>query len=309
MVRVERDAGLATLTLQRPEHLNAITPGLVQQLRWAFDEVEADPTVAGIVIAGAGKTFSVGANIGFALRNMESGDVQRILDVTYVWHALHNAIAGCQKPVIARVHSAAMGAGLELALSCHAIVATPKASFCLPEAGLGIFPCLGGTQRTARAIGPGLTKWFLYTGATLRAADALNLGLIREVVAETELDDLCRRYAVESLPDKHPPELDMHFASLEAFFRRHRADELRAGRADTAGDAALSRAMKQVTSKAPLSLRCIEELIDEGYPRPLEEGLQMELDRIMDIYRSADAYRGLVHRVRNLIGAPAFEGR
>jgi hypothetical protein len=67
--------------------------------------------------------------------------------------------------------------------------------------------------------------------------------------------------------------------------------------------------MKLVGSRAPLSLRCIEQLIDEGFPLPLDQGLQMELDRVVEIYRSADAHRGMVHRMRNRIAAPAFEGR
>jgi enoyl-CoA hydratase/3-hydroxyacyl-CoA dehydrogenase len=309
LVRVERDGGVATITLDRPDHLNVMTPALAQQVRWAFDEVADEPEISGVVIAGAGKAFSVGADIAFAVRNIEAEDFERIQGVTYFWQALYKVIAACPKPVIARVHAAAMGAGMELALACHGIVATPKASFCLPEAGLGIFPCLGGTQRSARAIGPGLAKWMMYTGATVRASDALNIGLIRDVVDEAELDTACRRYALDGLPEKAPPELSLQFASLEAFFLRNRVDDVRSGQADTAGDPVLGRAMKSTGSKGPLSLRCIEQLIDNGFPRPLDEGLQMELDRVVEIYRSADAHRGLVHRMRNLIGAPAFEGR
>lgn len=309
MVGLERDAGVATITLQRPDQYNAMNPALVQQMRWAFDEAEADPAVSGIVIAGTGKTFSAGADLGFILRILDSGDLERLVKITYTWQAAYDAIAACRKPVVARVHAANMGAGVELALACHGIVATPRASFQLPEAGLGIYPCLGGTQRTPRAIGPGLAKWMMYTGSTLRAPDAMNIGLVADVVAEEDLDATCRRYALANLPEKRAPELDLHFATLDAFFSQHRADDLRTGRANTAGDPTLMRAMKLVAAKAPVALRFIEELIDQGLQRPLADGLQMEIDRVMDIYQTADSHLGLHHRAQNRIGPATFEGR
>ncbi len=226
MVRVERNAGVATLTLDRPEQLNAVSPVLVQQLQWAFDEVSSDEQVEGIVIAGAGKVFTVGADIHFIVRNLAAGDFERIMAVTYAAHALFDSIASCPKPVIARVHAAAFGAGVEMALACHRIVAAPQASFCLPEVGLGIFPCLGGTQRSARTVGPGLAKWFIYTGKTLTAGDALKIGFADDVVPLDQLDEACRRHALGTLPSQRPTALPPQFARLAEFFDRQRADDL-----------------------------------------------------------------------------------
>jgi enoyl-CoA hydratase/3-hydroxyacyl-CoA dehydrogenase len=309
MVRVDRDAGLAVITLQRPDKLNTISPAMAQQLRWAFDEVQADATVCGIVIAGAGKAFSVGADLGYVLRNVEAEDFERLVSITHSWHALHDVIAACNKPVVARVHGVVMGAGLELALACHRIVAAAGTSFRLPEMSLGVFPCLGGTQRTVRAIGPGLAKWFIYTSATLWAVDASNIGLVSEVVAVDELDAVCRRYALDRLPDSRPPELNLRFATLADLFSHYRVDDLCAGRVNTGDDPILVRAVKSVAAKAPVALRAVERIIDQGRQRSLGEALQMEIDALVEVYGTGDAYRGLVHAHRNQVGSPIFHGQ
>ena len=308
-VRIERSDGVATITINRPDHLNTVTPALVQQLRWAFDEVSEDPEVEGIIIAGAGKVFSVGAEIGFLLRNIEAGDLARIRSVTYAAHDLFNVIDDCPKPVVARVHGVAIGAGVEIILSCDRVVACPQATFCLPETGLGIFPCLGGTQRATRAVGPGLAKWLMYTGKSISAAEALKIGLVDEITAPDELDEVCRGHALGNLPGKRPRELSEQLASIAAFFEWHRVDEIRAGSADTGNNPVLERAMKSVAAKAPIALQFVERLIDEGARRPFAEGLQMEIDHVMQIYRTADAYRGLLVRTKPPVGAPVFEGR
>jgi enoyl-CoA hydratase/3-hydroxyacyl-CoA dehydrogenase len=308
-VRIERAEGVGTITINRPDLLNTVTPALVQQMRWAFDEVSSDPEVRGIVIAGEGRVFSVGAEIGFLLRNIEAGDMSRIMAVTYAAHDLFNVMDDCPKPVIARVHGVTIGAGVEIILSCDHVVACPQATFCLPETGLGIFPCLGGTQRTTRAIGPGLAKWMMYTGKSISANEALQMGLIDEIAAPDELDAVCRCSAQGPLSRKRKPVLSRQLATLAAFFERYKVDQLRGGSADTGGDPVLERAMKSVAAKAPIALQFVERLIDVGSRRPFAEGLQMEIDHVMQIYRTADAYKGLLFRTKKPVGVPVFEGR
>ena len=308
-VRIERADGVGTITINRPEQLNTVTPALVQQLRWAFDEVSGDPQVAGIVIAGAGKVFSVGAEIEFLLRNLEVGDMSRIMAMTYAAHDLFNVMDDCRKPVVARVHGATIGAGVEIMLTCDRVVACPQATFCLPETGLGIFPCLGGTQRMTRAVGSGLAKWMMYTGKSISVVEAYKMGLVDEIATPDELDAVCQRHALGKLPDKRNPELSAQLATLAAFFERYRVDELRAGLADTGNDPVLGRAMKSVAAKAPIALQFVERLIDEGSRRSFVEGLQMEIDHVLPIYRTADALKGLVFRAKKPVGAPVFEGR
>jgi enoyl-CoA hydratase/3-hydroxyacyl-CoA dehydrogenase len=126
LVRADVAGGIATLTVNRPDAMNALNEDVVSQLEDAFDKAAADPSVRGIVIAGRGKAFIAGADIRFFVRNMEAGNIDRIEAFTRRGQALLSAFEACAKPVVARVHGPALGGGLELALACHTIVATPK---------------------------------------------------------------------------------------------------------------------------------------------------------------------------------------
>src|SRR5205814_6972385 len=123
--------------------------------------------------------------------------------------------------------------------------------------GLGIFPCLGGTQRSARALGAGLAKWWLYTGRSVSAADASKMGLIDDLVAANELEATARRHALGELPSRRRQELSADLARLAAFFERHRVDDIRSGNVSAQGDPVLLRAIKSVAVKAPLALRFV----------------------------------------------------
>jgi enoyl-CoA hydratase/3-hydroxyacyl-CoA dehydrogenase len=299
--------GIATLTINRPHAMNALSESVVAQLHDSFQQVVSDPDVRGVVIAGAGKAFAAGADIPYFLERIESGDFEGIVELTRKGQALLDEIDGCLKPVVARLDGLALGGGLELALACDSIVATPRSTMAFPETGLGIYPGLGGTQRTRRRIGIGLTKWMVLTGETLAAADAAAIGLIDRVVDHHELDDAVEEAieaGTETPPDR--PALPERFVILEEFFRDHTADDLREGRADTREDEWLIRAVKRVGARAPIALQFAETLITEGADRPLEEGLQMELDHVAEIFRTRDAHEGL-----SALGKkkPTFEGR
>jgi enoyl-CoA hydratase/3-hydroxyacyl-CoA dehydrogenase len=144
LVKLDIVAGVATITINRPEALNNIPPAALHQLQQAFDQASADATVRGIVIGSQGKAFTVGVDIGFFVRNIDAGDIPRIVKFTEAAHALANAIDDCGKPVVARVQGAALGAGTEIALACDVVVASPPAC---RETSLGIYPGMGGTQR------------------------------------------------------------------------------------------------------------------------------------------------------------------
>ena len=159
--------------------MNALNETVVAQLGEAFRRAAADPATSGIVIAGAGRSFVAGADIRFFIQNIESGDLDRIVRFTEQCQALLLEIQNCPKPVVARVHGLALGGGVELALACDYIVAAPGASLGFPETGIGIYPGLGGTQRTTRRIGPGLAKWLVLTGSIIPAEEAAAIGLDR----------------------------------------------------------------------------------------------------------------------------------
>jgi enoyl-CoA hydratase/3-hydroxyacyl-CoA dehydrogenase len=305
-VKSETKDGVATLTVNRPDAMNALNETVVAQLHAAFKSAAADPKVKGIVIAGAGKAFIAGADIRFFVRNIESGDLQRIVDFTKAGHALLHDIDTCAKPVVARLHGLALGGGLELALACDVLIATPRASFAFPETGIGIYPGLGGTQRPTRRIGVGLTRWLVFTGQSLSAEEAVAIGFIDKVVPHEELDAACRAAIAEGIKSKTRPELDAKHRALEAFFAENDAETLRQGKADARGDEALAKAMKRVSFKAPIALRLAGKLIESGAPLALDDGLAMELDHLKEIFSTKDAYEGLSTLGKK---APAFEGR
>jgi enoyl-CoA hydratase/3-hydroxyacyl-CoA dehydrogenase len=306
LVKSEIKDGIATLTVNRPDAMNALNEAVVAQLHDAFKTAAANAKVKGIVIAGSGKAFIAGADIRFFVRNIESGDLQRIVDFTKAGHALLHDIDNCAKPVVARLHGLALGGGLELAQACDVLIATPRASFAFPETGIGIYPGLGGTQRPTRRIGVGLTRWLVFTGQTLGADEALAVGFIDKIVPHEELDAACRAAIAEGIKPKARPALSAKHKALEAFFEGNDAETLRQGKADTLGDEGLAKAMKRVGFKAPIALRLAGKLIESGAKVTLDEGLEMELSHLVEIFSTKDAFEGLSTLGKK---APVFEGR
>lgn len=307
-VRSEVRDGIAVLTIHRPEALNALNEEVVAQLHEKLRRAEADPAVRGIVLAGSGKAFVAGADVRFFVRNIEAGRMDRIVEFTKAGHALLDALDRCPKPVVARLHGLALGGGLEIALACDRIVATPQAAVAFPETGIGIYPGLGGTQRTPRRIGAALARWLISTGRTLTAEEALEIGLVDRVVEHEALDEAVRE-AVEAGPvsGRRPAPVPHRYRALAEFFSTYHADAIREGHADTGGREELELAARQVREKAPVALRIASRLVDASLEVPLEQGLQMELDHLVEVFSTRDAYEGL-----SSLGSgrkPAFEGR
>jgi len=293
LVRTEISNGVGTLTINRPDAMNALNEEVVAQLETGFAALASDPAVKGIAIAGSGKAFVAGADIRFFVRNIEAGHIDRIEAFTRRCQALLRAFETCAKPVIARVHGLALGGGVELALACHAIVAAPKATLAFPETGIGIYPGLGGTQRTTRRVGTGLAKWLVLTGQMLTADEALAIGLVDTVVAPEQLDATIASIVANGVARRGAPGVPAGYQALADFFDHHTPDAIRSGTATDAGDQQLAKAIKKVGTKAPIALRIAADLIDRGQDLPLEEGLSLELARLEEIFRSQDALEGL----------------
>ncbi|MFO0591645.1 MAG: 3-hydroxyacyl-CoA dehydrogenase NAD-binding domain-containing protein [Polyangiaceae bacterium] len=294
LVRSNVNDGVATITVQRPDAMNALNEAVVGQLAERFHAAAADPTVKGIVIAGSGKAFVAGADIRFFVKNIEAKDLKKTYDFTKDGQDLLAAIDACPKPVVARLHGLALGGGVELALACDYLIATPAATLAFPETGIGIYPGLGGTQRTSRRIGVGLTRWMVFTGQTLGAEEAKAMGLVDMVVPHADLESAIRGAIEKGVPgERVRPALSAKHAAMEAFFAANDADALREGKADTKGDDNLAKAMKRVGGKAPIALRLSQKLIDEGAKVSLAEGLAMEMAHLNEIFSTKDAYEGL----------------
>jgi 2-oxoglutaroyl-CoA hydrolase len=189
--RVERDpsAQTATITLDVPGKLNRVSLAARDQLASAFDELGGDQTVRVIVLTGAGGAFTAGGDIAGFLE-AEPEQLSRL-----AWNVA--AAERCPKPVIARLRGYAFGVGLELALACDFRVASDDLQLGLPEVRLGMIPGSGGTQRLARLIGLGRAKDVIMRGRRLGAQEALDLGLVSEVVPVEGLDAAVGALAAE----------------------------------------------------------------------------------------------------------------
>jgi enoyl-CoA hydratase/3-hydroxyacyl-CoA dehydrogenase len=296
--------GVATLAINRPDVMNALNEEVMEQLGDLFFLSADDPAIKGIVIAGTGKAFVAGADITFFVKNIKAKTVDRIAAFTRAGQDLLLAIERCSKPVVARVHGLALGGGVELALACHYIVATPKASFGFPETGIGIYPGLGGTQRTPRRVGRALAKWLVLSGQTIGAEEALAIGLVDRVVPYGQLDAAIHELVARGVPDhREPPPVPASHTALAEFFERNRTEP--AGDDAALEDPKVASAVRRLGSKAPIALRIASELIDRSDGLPIEAGVNLELERLEEVFSTADAYEGLSSLGRR---PPVFKG-
>jgi enoyl-CoA hydratase/3-hydroxyacyl-CoA dehydrogenase len=298
--------GIATLTIRRPEVMNALNETVVMQLREAFQSVANDAAVRGIVISGSGKAFVAGADINFFVQNIDNDDLARTLEFTEVAQDLLREIDHCSKPVVARLHGLALGGGLELALACDHIVASEKAAMAFPETGIGIYPGLGGMQRSSRRIGPGLAKYLVFTGQMLKAREALAIGLIDCVTTPEELDETILDFMERgTVQERTPAPVPEPYVTAAEFFEHTDIDILLAGDQPEQGDPIVAKARERLSRNAPIALRLAGELIDQGIEMPLDDALQLELDHLVEIFSTRDAYEGLSNVGR---ATPVFKG-
>jgi enoyl-CoA hydratase len=184
IVTLGRDGPIATLTLNRPDKLNALNEQLLGELATALEDIERDASIRVAVLTGAGdKAFAAGADIE-AMSEMTPARAKAFADIG---HAIGARIEGGRFPVIAAVNGFALGGGCELALSCDFLYASDRAKFGQPEVNLGAMPGFGGTQRLARRVGVARARELCYTGDMIGADEALRIGLVNAVVPHSEL--------------------------------------------------------------------------------------------------------------------------
>ena len=191
---VEVDGTIATLTINRPEVLNALTAETTRELGTAIDELAADERVGAVIVTGAGeKAFVAGADIGVLATY---GPVQA-RDAAYLGQSTFDKFEECPKPVIAAINGYALGGGCELALACHLRLAADTALIGLPEINLGVIPGHGGTQRMSRLLGKGKALELICTGDHIGADEALRIGLVNAVYPAAELVERARDLALK----------------------------------------------------------------------------------------------------------------
>ncbi len=189
-LQLEVQDGIATLSVNRPEKLNALNEQTIRELAVAVQEIAERDDVRGAIVTGVGeKAFVAGADIAELAR---MGPVSGI-EVSRLGQRVFRAIELSRKPVIAAVNGFALGGGCELALACHLRIAAENAKFGLPEVKLGIIPGYGGTLRLPRIVGKGRALELMLTGEMIDAQEAHRIGLANRVVPQGELREAARR--------------------------------------------------------------------------------------------------------------------
>lgn len=175
---------ILTITVNRPDKLNALNQATLSQLGEQIEKAQTDPEVAVIIITGSGeKAFVAGADIG----ELATTDVVSGMQFATHGQSIFNQIENSSKPVIAAVNGFALGGGCELAMACHLRIAAENAQFGQPEIKLGVIPGFGGTQRLARLIGKSKAMEMNLLGEMINAKQAEQLGLVNQVVPPAEL--------------------------------------------------------------------------------------------------------------------------
>ena len=177
-VLVQINDHIATITINKPEVLNALSTEVLTDLNHALDEVEKAENIYAVIITGAGeKSFVAGADIS----EMKDKNKAQAAEYGAFGNKVFLHIENFPCPVIAAVNGFALGGGCELAMACDIRIASETARFAQPETGLGITPGFGGTQRLARLVGAGRAKELIYTCRTIKAEEALAIGLVNKV--------------------------------------------------------------------------------------------------------------------------------
>jgi enoyl-CoA hydratase/carnithine racemase len=193
LVAIEARDGVATLFFERADKRNALDRVLMDSIAGALDEVRDDPAVRVVVLRGRGPVFSSGIDHTFLLEVFQQSQSAPFAHLHADLQEVFNRLERMQKPIIAAMHRACIGMGLELALACDFRIVTEDCVLGLPEIAFGLVPDVGGTTRLVRAVGPVRAKELILLGELITARAAERLGLVTEVAGDE--DDLAARAA------------------------------------------------------------------------------------------------------------------
>lgn len=284
-VKLETRKEVAIITMDQPENLNALSVDTMKQLSDCIDEANNNKEIDTIFLVGTGKAFVAGADIKFFIKNIKSDRICDIETFTEFGQKVFDRIDHSAKKVVAVINGLALGGGLELALCADVIFALPKAKIAFPETGIGIYPGLGGTQRSSKKIGKGLSKFLIHTGNLLSAADAFEIGLVDEVIDYDDLYQLLDgKKQVKNYPNKI---LNKNWKSIKEFFETNSINQILDGTFSSGPSLDSEKLVKTIKYKAPIAIKVADKLISEA------KGCKSELEHLREIFSTSDALLGL----------------
>ncbi len=300
-VDLEIEGHVAKVKLNRPEAMNALNVDLVTQLGLAVDEVNSRSDISTIIFEGAGKAFVAGADVKFFVDKLREDSFGEIFEFTSKGHEVLDSIENSQKTTIALTTGLALGGGLELALSCDYRIGTRRSQFRFPETSIGIYPGLGGTQRTARICGLECSRYAILAGNFLDSVTAYDLGLLTHNVDPTEVDSVVSSLIGTKPDNKYPFRPANEVSKVVDFSKKFYSDTnigaLLEGEIPSGfdpDDPMVSRQVKALSRGAPIALRIASELLSYATNgSSLEDGLKLELERLEEIFGTSDAEEGL----------------
>ncbi len=299
---------IARIIINRPEAMNAINEEVISQLDEQFTAANKNSKVKAIVLEGAGKAFVAGADIQYFIKNIEQNKINDICKFTRYGHSVLNKIDKSKIPVIAKLDGLALGGGAEIALTADLIIATEKGSFGFPETGIGIYPGLGGTQRTTKYIGKELAKYLIFTGKIIDAKTAALIGLVEYVVPPDEVDnkitEIVKSGKLIKKTQKKDVVLPEKFQRIKDYFSDENIQSLLSGKDDL--DELGQKIAKTISYKAPIAIKLANKIIDDGSKLELNKGLEIELNYLSEIFSTKDAFEGLNSVIKRK--RPEFQG-
>lgn len=286
-VSLTKSGDKAIITMSRPEDMNALNEKVVSQLNEKFEDADADPDIRTIFITGSGKAFVAGADIKFFVQNIKNNSIEKVVEFTRYGHEVFNKIDKSNKKIVAILNGLAIGGGMELALCADVILAIPKSNIAFPETGIGIYPGLGGTQRTTRRVGKGLAKWLILTGKFLNAKTALEIGLIDGIIQPEDIFEIME--GIIPIPQIEKVERSEKWNALSSLYENNNYHSIVEGHYHDGGldKEDVDKLAKTMSYKAPIAMDIAEKLIDEC------KGCDAELKELLTVFSTSDALLGL----------------
>jgi len=254
-IQLEPQADVAVIKINRPEALNALNLDVILELSRIIDIIAVDDGIKAVIITGAGeRSFCAGADISYMV------DISPILAEKYATTAQEvlNKIERLEKPVIAAINGFALGGGCELAMVCDIRIASSNAILGQPEVTIGIPPGWGGTQRLLRLVGPAKAKELIFTGKTLTAEEAQNIGLVNKVIAIGEGD------AVSPEAQGDNPKSKEWSMQISRILNKKLMEDC-------------ITLAKQITRNSFIAVKTSKTLINKGMDADISTGLRLEI--------------------------------